>query len=1025
MKRILLSSVSPLILGLPLAAGLAFIGATPASAQFTVGAGTTSTTARTLSGTQTGTVEATGTLQTSGTSVTLNGAATGATLDNAGTIRSTAGRGFDTSGGATNRTFSLVNHAGALFQSDVNDAFRINTNIAGGSVTITNSGTIRAAAPTDPASAVQGQALDLRTMNTAGAALTVVNTATGLIEALNDDALRPGLNAVIDNSGTIRSFGANTSGGANGTSDAIDAGARTGVAVTNRAGGTISGARHGITADTDIIVTNLSGGTITGRNGSGVGSDGNGTVVNRGTISGDYAGAGNIFNSSGTASANGDGDGVDIDFIATISNYGTIRGTGAGGVDSGGRPNGSEGIAAGGGTILNAAGATVTGATRGILIDDGASGSAYGTTTITNEGTIAGLAGAGITLVGAYDDTVTNSGTISGAGTGAVALDLGAGNDTLTIRGGSLSGAVQGGAGSDLLVFAVGNGTTYSDANAFSGFETTRIDTGTVRLTGSLESTGNMTVAAGAGLGGSATVTTATLANDGTVSPGVGAGSIGTLAVTGGFANGSTGTVAVDIDAAGGSDLLQVGGSAVLDGGTLALTAASGVYAQDTAYTVISAAGGVTGRFAALSGSLPSLFLSPGIAYGTNAVQVTMARNATPYASVATGAAGRAVARSLDQTQSGATGNLKVALGRLNQLDAAQAAGAFDQMAPDTSNAFGTIATGASSRFRDTVGQRLGAVRSAGRAGAAGPQLAFAGNPADLQEMAAAPAGAVAGSPRGGVWGRGFGLYGRADGDAGTDNGFDWRGGGVQFGADAEVAAGTVVGVSAGFSRTIVLHERAGTDGDVGSYQLGLYGSRTWGRTDLNVQVGIAQNDYHGSRRIDFVPSPGLATADFGGTELSAAIEGGRTYEIEGFEIRPAAGLSWTRFVQDSYIENGATGAELEVSGRTENALTATLGVGASARFRTEALGTVTPSLEVRWSHDLVRPDAAINSRFIGAMGGSFTIEGNEQPRDAVILAAGVSAELPLGLALNLGGAAELRDGQQAYALLGRIRYQW
>ncbi|QQP90443.1 autotransporter outer membrane beta-barrel domain-containing protein [Skermanella sp. TT6] len=69
----------------------------------------------------------------------------------------------------------------------------------------------------------------------------------------------------------------------------------------------------------------------------------------------------------------------------------------------------------------------------------------------------------------------------------------------------------------------------------------------------------------------------------------------------------------------------------------------------------------------------------------------------------------------------------------------------------------------------------------------------------------------------------------RGRGDSGTDKGFDWRGGGMQFGADAERAPGIVVGVSAGFSRTVVLHERAGTDGDVSSYLLGLYGRRTLG----------------------------------------------------------------------------------------------------------------------------------------------------------------------------------------------------
>ncbi len=166
MKRILLSSVSHLILGLPLAAGLMVAEAPQALAQFTVSSGTTSTTPRTLSGNQTGTVQAGGTLQTTGAAVTQSGATSGAgvTLDNAGTIRSTGGRGFDTSGGSTVRTITLINRAGALFQADANDAFRVNTAITSGSVTISNSGTIRAAAPTNIASGVQGQALDLRTM---------------------------------------------------------------------------------------------------------------------------------------------------------------------------------------------------------------------------------------------------------------------------------------------------------------------------------------------------------------------------------------------------------------------------------------------------------------------------------------------------------------------------------------------------------------------------------------------------------------------------------------------------------------------------------------------------------------------------------------------------------------------------------------------------------------------------------------------------------------------------------------------
>ena len=169
------------------------------------------------------------------------------------------------------------------------------------------------------------------------------------------------------------------------------------------------------------VVINMADGTITGNNGSGVGLDGHGVVINYGTISGKYAGAGNVYNHGGLGltTSNGDGDGVDIDGVAYIENYGRIQGLGAGGFDSGGAPNGADGIAAGGGTIINHAGATIYGQSKGILIDDGSDGTAIaagrGTATATgaairivNEGSIIGDKKVAIGLVGTFNDTIIN-----------------------------------------------------------------------------------------------------------------------------------------------------------------------------------------------------------------------------------------------------------------------------------------------------------------------------------------------------------------------------------------------------------------------------------------------------------------------------------------------------------------------------------------------------------------------------------------------------------------------------------------
>lgn len=505
--------------------------ALPAAAQtFTIPSGTTDNTAKTLNGTMTGTVDAGGTLSVGGSTaaIGLNSTASGVAVTNNGTITQTGtGRGIDISGSnVTPRNYSIVVGATGQLITTANDAIRMNLAVTGSTITIDNSGLIRAGGT----GYALGQALDLRGITTAsGNSITINNRAGGVMEAMTDDAVRLGQSMVLNNAGTIRSYGANTSGGANGTSDGIDMGGNTNTTINNLAGGLISGARHGITADTDVIVNNAAGGTIIGRNGSGVGSDGNGTVTNYGTITGAYAGVGNIFNSDGVASVNGDGDGVDIDFIGTVRNYGTIQGTGAGGVDSGGQPNGSEGIAMGGGTIENAAGALISGASRGILIDDGALGSPYGAVSIANAGTIRGLAGAGILITGDYANTLVNSGTISGAGSeaalgflgngantvtntgtiatsgtaaaisfgngnnvlttsgiistaGATAILFGNGNNQLTIQGGSISGGVTAGTGSNALTFALGSAGRFVVAGAYTGFGTTTIQSGTVQL---------------------------------------------------------------------------------------------------------------------------------------------------------------------------------------------------------------------------------------------------------------------------------------------------------------------------------------------------------------------------------------------------------------------------------------------------------------------------------------------------------------------------------------------------------------
>ena len=113
-----------------------------------------------------------------------------------------------------------------------------------------------------------GQVLDLDDIASPNAHTIINNNASGVIQAADADAIRGGANATINNYGQIVSHNGSSDSDGN---DAIDFQARSGGIVNNYAGGSIDGARHGITGEAPITVNN--GGAITGENGSGINLD--------------------------------------------------------------------------------------------------------------------------------------------------------------------------------------------------------------------------------------------------------------------------------------------------------------------------------------------------------------------------------------------------------------------------------------------------------------------------------------------------------------------------------------------------------------------------------------------------------------------------------------------------------------------------------------------------------------------------------------------------------------------------------
>lgn len=516
--------------------------------------------------TQTGTVTAPGDLNVSGgtVAVTITGGSgtRTAVIDNSGKIRQTGTtRAIRNSSGAT--VISLTNRSGAAISSVGDDTIQVSA--AGSSLTLDNSGLI---------SAGTGRAVNLRDI---GGSNTINNLVGGILRSTAGDALRPGVNGVVNNAGLIEALPRLKTTGAVTEADSDDgiqadivspSTPVNGVNVTNS--GTISG-RHGITGSASataafsITVTNNAGGSVTGVNGSGINIDnavnastgallflGNATVTNNGSVTGNF---------DSTKYNTGDGDGVDVDGLLTLINNGIIRGLGGNGNGSDGGGNNPEGVSIGGGSITNNSGAEITGQEttgsgrkgHGVLVDNSSGGNAFSATTVSNNGLIRGYDSYAIRFIGSFADGITNnaSGIIRGGGNAVegaaiqtgdgadtltnrgsivgdngLAIDLEAGDDTLHILSGApaINGDVSGGSGTNSLDFDPAASFTYG--GVLSNFASVEIKSGTVTLSGANTYTGNTTVTAGsliaANTAGSATGTGTVIVKSGATLGGAG-----------------------------------------------------------------------------------------------------------------------------------------------------------------------------------------------------------------------------------------------------------------------------------------------------------------------------------------------------------------------------------------------------------------------------------------------------------------------------------------------------------------------
>jgi len=947
------------------------------AATFDVTNGQTVTTAQTLASGQTGTIETGGKLSLAGSAVAIS--VTGnATIQNYGMLLDTGtGRAIrDNTGGLT---LTLTNNVGATIQTA--DADVIQMNKANSNVTVYNYGTMTSL----NASAGGSQAIDFNAITTGSNSL--YNYSTGVIQANEADAVRPGVNGFVYNDGLIKST--NNPGSTDG-SDGIDAQTNSGITVVNAttgtasvAGtGTIEGARHGITGgNTDVTtsgaymlnVTNNLGGTIQGDNGSGINIDGfNGnelvTVVNHGTITGN--------------GVSGDGDGVDVDGLVNITNTGTIQSLHA-------YNDTSEGVTVGGGTIVNsgtivglnsatnADGTANTGVGRGITLagidKDPTTGlpipieGIYGNTSVTNSGLIRGQTTSGIAVTGAanaFTVDITNlaGGTIEGGGTTAAAIttggnnatvinygtitadssnlavDLGSGNSSLQILGGTaaINGNISGGTGSSALTITPGTGNSFNYSGDISNFSSVAIGAGTVTLAGIISGNGALTKS------GSGTLTI-----DGSSNPFTGATNVASGALIVGDDSHANASLGGTVTVASGATIGGIGSIGSLNLlGTIApgnnegignfTVSGNAVLQSGSAYRIDALPNGISDRIVVggsaslLGGSALALAQTGSWAPSTTYTVLTANGGVSgTFGSVSSNFA--FLTPSLSYTANAV--NLTLLRNDVGFADIAQTpnqratAGALGAVG-STGPLYGALVTLDAASARSAFDQLSGESYASTKTALIDDSRYV--RDAINRHLIGASNGAdgVQNSSADGVtaWTSAWGYSGDHDSNGNAARLID-NGGGLLVGADLAVGSNTRFGAVVGYGENTADVSDRNASARTDSTSLGIYGSTSFGAFALRGGADYAWQDVDSTRRIGFDTYTDRLSADYHARTAQAFVEGGYRIDVsQSQQLEPFLNLARVQLQTDGVHESGGAAA-LDVAGDHTDVNTATLGL--------------------------------------------------------------------------------------------------
>ncbi len=362
----------------------------------------------------------------------------------------------------------------------------------------------------------------------------------------------------------------------------------------------------------------------------------------------------------------------------------------------------------------------------------------------------------------------------------------------------------------------------------------------------------------------------------------------------------------------------------------------------------------------------------------------------------------------------------------LNDLENGLTGGAYllalNSLSPEEYAALPDINLGSFEQFKSLTLGHLAALRSSRFVAREARPLLFANSGAIMLDAAPILYAPVTDATNGwGVWGQALGLFGR-QANRGGAFGYDYDTYGFSLGVDKALGDTFIVGLVTGYSHSRVDFNHVSFDGDVNSFDLGLYGSYNPGAWFLDASFTWARN-WNETERFDGFAGA-TAHGEYFGDVFATYLGGGYNIDLGKARITPTASLTYTYYNQPGFSETGAGLFNLVVHRLDSHSLVSRIGLRFAYEFDLENV-TIVPEASAEWAHEYLDIDRTVVSRLAAIDGATFEVDGVSPDRDGAILGLGVTAYFGKGFSVYGDYNAEVRPHYNSHGFTIGLRYEF